>query len=206
MVRQRSVRQPGRGVGNSASRREILVFTEGERTEVQYLTHWHRLHRAHVLVTIDDFHGGPLQLVEQAVARLKSDRRTEKKGGGRAPSETWCVFDIDEHPNVSEALHLAGINDIRIAVSNPCLELWSLIHFRDQTAWIHRHDAQSAVGEFMTKGKVLRPVDLENLMTRHQDARQRAQHLTAVHEGNGSPPGENPSSNMWCLIDSIARI
>ena len=58
---------PIRRVTSSARRREILAFVEGLETEERYLTFWRRRYRDHVLVTVDPFRGGPLQLVEHAV-------------------------------------------------------------------------------------------------------------------------------------------
>jgi hypothetical protein len=121
---------PRRTVNRNALRREIVVFTEGIKTEIQYLSHWHRLHRASVLVTFGDFDGAPLPLVEHAVDRKMTDQREERKGRGTAPAETWCIFDTDEHPSIPEALDLAARNGVCVALSNPCLELWFLIHFR----------------------------------------------------------------------------
>ena len=181
------------------------MFTEGIKTEIQYLSHWHRLHRASVLVTFGDFHGAPLPLVEHAVDRKMTDHRAERKGRGTAPAETWCIFDTDEHPSIPEALDLAARNGVCVALSNPCLELWFLIHFQDQTAWIHRHAAQSAAGRFLSAGKSLTPGDLGRLQERHGEARTRAKALAVMHERNGSPPSENPGSSVWRLVDSIAQ-
>ena len=30
----------------------------------------------------------------------------------------------------------AGANGIRLAISNPCFELWLILHFQDHTAWL----------------------------------------------------------------------
>ena len=56
------------GKSSAAQRQSILVFTEGKKTEPVYLTHWHRMYRERVIVTVDEFHGAPLQLVETAAA------------------------------------------------------------------------------------------------------------------------------------------
>ena len=86
---------------NAPQRRELLVFTEGERTEDGYLVHWRRAYRDRVLVTIDEFHGTPLSLVNHAAEAKRRETRDEKKGRGRAHDEVWCVFDNDEHPHVA---------------------------------------------------------------------------------------------------------
>lgn len=51
-----------------------------------YLTHWHRMHREPVIVTIDEFHGAPLQLVETAAAQRSADLRAAKRG-------KWDAYD-----------------------------------------------------------------------------------------------------------------
>lgn len=196
---------PHRAIRRTGVLPEILVFTEGERTEVQYLTHWWRRHRESVRVTIDPFHGGPLQLVRHAVARQKADKIDERKGRGRAPSEIWCMFDIDEHPHLPDSLQLARDHGIRTAVSNPCFEVWYLLHFQDRAAWIDRHSAQADAGGYVSRAKSLTPDDLNLLVQRYEVARGRAQHLARRHEANGNPAGDNPSSTVCELVDSIRR-
>lgn len=194
---------PGRGRPRQAPRREILAFVEGLRTEELYITHWHREFRERVLVTIDPFRGGPLQLVERAVERRKGDERDARRGRGRPFDEIWCVFDIDEHPNVAQAIALGRNNDIQLAISNPCLELWFILHFEDQTAWIDRKVAQDRSQDLLSCGKVLTPEAFRLLQERHDAASARAQALDEKHRLDASPPGENPSSSVWRLIESI---
>jgi hypothetical protein len=191
------------GKSSAAQRPSILVFTEGKKTEPIYLTHWHRLHRERVIVTVDDFHGTPLQLVEMAAAQRSADLRAAKRGKGDAYDQYWCVFDIDEHPYVDQAVQLAAASRISIAVTNPCIELWFLLHFQDQAAELHRHKAQEISSDLLGFEKVPTADALIKLGTRYEDARRRAQALDLKHELDGSPPRSNPSSGMWCLVDQI---
>src|SRR5262249_25450256 len=140
-----------------------------------YLTHWHRLYRQRVIVTIDEFHGAPMQLVETATARRTADLRDAKRGRGSAYHEYWCVFDIDEHPNVGPALDLAGTSGISVAVSNPCIELWFVLHFENQTAVLHRHDAQRKSCDWLKCEKSPTTAALDEMVNRYAEARQRAQ-------------------------------
>jgi hypothetical protein len=196
--------RPSRRVSNSPPRRQILVFVEGLKTEERYLVDWYRRNRDHVIVIIDQFRGGPLELVRRASEARRIGAREERRGKGRAYDEIWCMFDIDEHPNVPEAIDLARRNDIRLAISNPCLELWFILHFEDQTAWIHRHDAQHRSEHLLGCTKVLTDGALRLLFEHHEAAAQRARGLDEKHEIDGSPPGENPSSGAWRLTESIA--
>jgi hypothetical protein len=115
-VSQRRGGEPGRKASGIGNRPSILVFTEGKKTEPIYLLHWSRAYREQVIVPVDDFHGTPLALVQEAAARRAADLRAERRGHGGAYSEYWCVFDIDEHPHVGQALDLAAASGISVAV------------------------------------------------------------------------------------------
>jgi hypothetical protein len=180
-----------------------LVFAEGLRTEEQYVVHWHRRHRDRVNVVIDDFRGTPLQIVQRAVAAKKESERESRKGRGDAYDKVWCICDVDEHPNLAEAINLAEAHGIGLAISNPCIELWFILHFEDQTAYIDRKAAQSRAKELLSCGKSLSDAALLALEERHDHAAERAQALDQKHEGDGSAAGSNPSSAVWRLIDSI---
>ena len=81
MTRSRSRRSPRKGKSAPVSaKKQIYVSTEGQATEPDYVEYWHRNHRQHVVVVIDDFHGGPLQLVDRAIKRRQDDLREERAG------------------------------------------------------------------------------------------------------------------------------
>lgn len=183
--------------------RQLLVFTEGERTEDGYLVHWRRAYRDTVLVTIDGFHGAPLSLVNRAVDTKRQEARDAARARGRPHDEVWCVFDRDQHPNIAEAIDKAAANGVGIILSNPCIELWFILHFADQAAHIERGDAQRLSRELLGCEKVLTGAALATLTTGYAEAKRRAQELDRKHVGDGSPPYSNPSSNMWHLIDRI---
>src|SRR5690606_41139889 len=65
--------------------------------------------------------------------------------------EVWCVFDVDEHPRVNDACQMARDNNIQVAVSNPCFELWLLFHFRDSPGAQSRHDVQKMLKKYLPK-------------------------------------------------------
>jgi hypothetical protein len=180
-----------------------LVFTEGEKTEPGYLLHWYRRNRERVIVTVSGFHGAPLPLVRTAVSRQRADRRDQRRGRGDAYDEYWCVFDVDQHPSLQAAVELARTHGISIAVSNPCIEVWFLLHFTDQRAAIDRREAQRRSRDLLQSGKVLDSAALEQLVAGHCAARARAQDLDRKHEGDGSPPQSNPSSSVWRIVDAI---
>ena len=93
---------------------------------------------------------------------------------------------------------------IKVAVSNPCIELWLVLHAQDRTAHIHRHDVQRLSKELgLTDGKKIAGAAWETLVEAFETARQRAQALDERHAGNGSPPRSNPSTDVWRLVDRL---
>lgn len=186
-----------------AHRKQICAFVEGD-TEKDYLEHWHRRFRADVHVAIDKFRGSPLRLVDEAVKQRRHDVREEERGRGRARDEYWCVFDRDDHQDFDDAITAAAANHIRVAHSNPCIELWFILHSRDQSAWVDRQVAQRESKRLLECGKRLTQQALEFLDDNFDDAKSRAVRLDSWHEGNDSPPRSNPSSSVWELVERIS--
>lgn len=145
----------------------------------------------------------PMELVERAISQRARDVREAKRGLGDAYDEYWCVFDVDVHPHLPEALDLAASADIKIAFSNPCIELWFILHFVNQTAYLERKDAERESQRRLGCGKTPSPTALELLVSNYQTAKDHARELDRMHEGNGSPPNSNPSSGIWFLVDVI---
>ena len=50
----------------------------------------------------------------------------------------WCVFDSDDHPGIPAAKQQARDNGINLAISNPCFEIWILLHFQDHRSHVQR--------------------------------------------------------------------
>lgn len=194
---------PTRHVTRNARRKQILAFVEGRQTEERYLVDWYRRYRKQIILNIDPFRGVPLSLVNRAVARSREDKQDEKRGQGPGYDEIWCVFDVDNHPDIATAVNIARDHNIYLAISNPCLELWFILHFQDQTAWIDRWLAQAASKALLNCEKVLTDNALDALFAGHTDAICRARLLEQRHIDNGSPPSENPGSGAWQLINSI---
>lgn len=189
-----------------AVRRSLLIFCEGEVTEEEYLNFYRRLHRATVTIELGDFHGTPLPLVEAAVAEKEKNEKMERRGKGAAHSEVWCVFDTDQHPYLNEAVALAHTNGVKVAISCPCIELWFLLHFVDQQAYIERAAVQREARSVMGCGKHLSTPALEQMADQSEAAKSRARGLDEKHRGDGTPAPGNPSSGVWQLVDAIQNL
>lgn len=197
---------PRRAAHPGKRRPELLLFVEGAQTEEMYFVDWARRERQRVHIRVADFHGSPFQLVQRAADHKRSETRREAGGKGRAPDQIWCVFDVDEHPRIPDALAMAAANDISVAVTNPCFELWLILHFADQTAYLDRHEAQRVSTALLGCGKALSGSALQLLSMEVDEAVRRSSLLDLKHSGDGSPVHSNPSSGIGPLIEVIRTV
>jgi hypothetical protein len=184
-------------------KRRILIVCEGRETERGYFQKFqHAVRNGRVHVEIARETGVPLTVVKVA-ARLKDGAdevaRLDHDENHRW-DEVWGVFDVDEHPNLHEARQLAITNSIELAVSNPCFELWALLHFQDQRAHIERDRIRGSLQRHLANyGKSL---DFAKMNPGYADALRRAQQLDQEADRHGQP-GRNPTTNVYRLTESI---
>lgn len=188
------------------AKHRILIICEGKKTEPRYFKELqHRFRNPLVHVEINDESGVPLTLVERAVALRDAAIRNAKgqRDDNLLFDEIWCVCDVDEHPNLSQACNQAREEGIHVALSNPCFELWALLHFQDQTRTIHRHEAQRQVRSLLGV-KEAKLIPLEKLHAGYDEAVQRARELRKTADSTRQP-GRNPTTNLDELTEKIRQ-
>jgi len=202
-------RDSGRALNRRPSFRDpsprILVVCEGIVTEPQYIEAFCREERNKLVdVEIDARGGSPKTLVERAALRKREiEREAERlRDENLRYDEVWCVFDIDQHPKVADARQQARDNGIYLAISNPCFELWLLLHFSDQTAHIERKAAASLLRKYLRSYKKHVPYEL--LREGYSSAVHRAQKLERMHIEIQSEGG-NPSTGVFHLTERISE-
>jgi hypothetical protein len=161
-----------------------------------------------VEILLDAEGGVPKTVVERAAEKKKTALREARrmKDATRAYDEVWCVFDVDEHPNLEEAKIQARDNGINLAISNPCFELWMLLHFQDQTANEHRHEIQRLCGTCIPRFEKRLGEDIYQILAeRYRDALRRAVALDKWHLARGTD-GENPSTRVYRLTERLAEV
>ena len=200
-MRKPSGRAPQRGRGQKRAPLYVLrVLTEGERTEPDYLFVWVR-RNARVHLDLADRGMTPDALVRRAKEHLQGQPR---RRSGRDFDQIWCVFDTDQHENLPHAITDARQSGIEVAVSNPCFELWLVLHLREQTAYIDRHDVQRLSRDLgLSNGKRIAATASSTLVDSFQAAKERAQALDQRHAGNNSAARSNPSTDVWRLVDQF---
>lgn len=196
-----------RKVATRTPKKRIVVVCEGEKTEPMYLKLINTRSEAALveLLVVDEAATSPKQLVERACTEKKDAEKLfrQTKDPNVRIDEMWCAFDVDQHLMIKEARQQAEANNVRLAISNPCIELWFLIHFTDQRGFIHRRDARRKLQRYIPEYDK-RLTSLNYLEDKFEDARNRAKALDAKHSGDDTKfPDNNPSSDIWKLVESM---
>jgi hypothetical protein len=167
-----------------------LILCEGH-AEKGYFQRFRSRSRA-VKLHFDISPGNPKAMVEKGIRRWKASRSQHDF------DRVWCVVDADNHE--TELLEnagqiAAGCPGVELVLSNPCIELWALLHFQDQTAWISREAAQKALHDRHCPGYLPKKcLPTQQLFELENDALERARKLT---------PGANPSTGIPDLIEAL---
>jgi hypothetical protein len=144
----------------------------------------------------------PKTIVERAVKLKKQANRDANRlaDDNHQYEEVWCVFDVDDHLLIAEAQEQAKANGVEVAISNPCFELWALLHFQDQRAHIERGKVQRLCAKHMPGYE--KKLNYDILRSKYSDALRRAADLEKWHDSRGTP-WENPSTMVHKLVERI---
>lgn len=179
------------------------MLCEGQNTEPQYLLGFKRWCRNPLVeVVVDPGHGVPLTLVRRAKdARLDAEHRAARERDDNvAYDEVWCVFDVDDHPNLDQACQMARDNGIEVALSNPCFELWLLLHFRDGPGMQGRRDIARLLRKHVSGYD--KRVDFVEYQPGYGAAADRARRLESEARAAGED-GRNPTTGVHRLTESV---
>ncbi|WP_312800072.1 RloB family protein [Pseudomonas sp.] len=187
----------------------LYIVCEGVNTEPEYFINC-KDHYGAGLVDLKIIPGAgvPLTIVRTAVELRKSLILNKKKTRDSFDScfRVWAVFDRDEHPNLDEAFDIAKANSIDVAFSDPCFELWPLLHLTNHGSQDHRHEVQRKLSEFMPsynhqKGAI---IDYNLIKDSFQIAYERANALNKARADENCPMGR-PSTSVGDLVIKIIQ-
>lgn len=188
-----------RNVAKQPRRTSFCIFTEG-KTESLYFNAF-RLSSARVQC-IGLGGGNALHLAREAAGK----KRTVQYSGF---DQYYLVFDCDDNcvEEIRQAIQLAHRNQIKWIFSNPCFEIWLLLHYA-------LHEAQADRGSI--KGRLLKqyiadyhetmPGIYDLLLPLQPDAFRNAERLLECWpDWHKQLHQANPSTNVTELVKRINR-
>lgn len=205
MAKRNRKRKPARRSPFRQAKPIILAVLEGQ-TEAEYIQTFSKYQKnPRVKVEVVPQAGVPFTVVEKALEKKEEaeDDAKRQKDENLKYDEVWCVFDIDEHPKVPQAIQLAESNNLELAISNPCFELWLWLHFAAQPGQQHRHKLQSNLKRNYLPNYD-KHVDFAVMAKGYDNAVSRAERLEQEAEEEGEER-RNPTTGVWRLTTSIAR-
>jgi RloB-like protein len=195
-------------------RRVVHVFTEGAVTEPSYIDILKKHGKPVDGSIVVEVHVAnlkapgsqrkPIKLVEAGV-KLMAELKRDAKRAKLAPAEwpqVWCLFDRDEHDQIETALSRARSGDIHVAFSHPCFEVWRLLHYKAATGTFDGV-CDSAAGRlpFAATDPHPKVVREDQVHTRYQDAKNRAQAMNSQHSDHKPLVNRDPYTDVWKFVE-----
>ena len=118
----------GRKKQTRAKRKRHLIVSNGKVTETEYFNFLINEMDVRGSVRYRHIDGDPLKVAKQLSRELDSDKKAVKAGEIEELSSVWIVVDSDEFRNLSAAEREAKAKGVRLAISNPCFEVWLIDH------------------------------------------------------------------------------
>ncbi|MDG4764144.1 RloB family protein [Solwaraspora sp. WMMD406] len=175
-----------RRVGYREQARSILIATNGESTERDYLTALKQepwVHAGRVTVIVQ--RGSPLDVVKGAAARRSRDDY----------DEAWAVCDVDDYDTGPASTH-ADASDVTLLWSTPCFEVWLIMHKAPCTTYLaNANQAKARLRAVLPRWDKTR-LDFSDFRDGVLNAAARAKAMD-------QPPKANPATALWRLVEAL---
>ena len=161
----------------------FFVFCEGE-TEIAYVKFLRSLYRAPIQVIPKK---GKSNISEEYIERSKNEYvRTEQ-------DKVFLMYDLDVDGILEQ---LQKIPNAELLVSNPCVELWFLLHYQEQKSEISSDKCIKKLQKFSNEYKkgILSEEEKTFLAEKKDLAIERAKNMIGY---------QNPSSTVYKLLEKL---
>lgn len=155
--------------------------------------------------------GVPRTVADRAIEHAKTLRRHRRRASQGMSSyeendEVWAVMDRDDHPQFETAVAMCQARRINVARSNPCFELWLVLHLDDHDKPVTSSDIQARLHQLLPQyhhDQSPNP-SFESLLENVPKAEQRAARQLRARTAEQMPFG-NPSSTVGGLTRAIRK-
>lgn len=191
----------------SGIRRPYKVFVivcEGEKTERIYFNNY-KIRGCNLKIETPNCRDtDPVNLVKYAISQVRRYDLDFKNG-----DQIWCVFDVDHNTeeNIQKALKIFN-HKIKIALTNPCFELWYLLHFVNQRDRLSCREVKSFLTNYIENYDKKDNV-FDIILDNRSDAISRSKGLNEMHVNNNIELvsiRSNPSTQVFQIIEYILSI
>jgi hypothetical protein len=182
----------------------FLIVCEGQKTERIYFNRYRERNSGLLIFTPNSSVTDPENLVSFALSQINKYDIDFDNG-----DQVWCVFDADQNTNenIEKAKRLAD-NKVKLCLSNPCFELWYLLHYC-------YYDQRITTADLQTKLEThIRDYDkakdyFNELLSKRDTAIRQANRLNQKQITAGLELisiQSNPSTQVVTLVQEMLRI
>jgi predicted PolB exonuclease-like 3'-5' exonuclease len=183
---------------NKRDARLFVIATEGRETEKQYLARFHDSRiKIEILATGDDNKSAPQYVLERLDGFVQKYDLVQD-------DTLWLMFDVDRWgtKNISAICRQAKQKKYRLAISNPCFEVWLYLHFDA----LHPDDKNCQDFEARLRKKLgsynKSNLDTDSFKDFIEEAVQRAKNLHPRHQQNWPP---TPGSHVYRVVETLLK-
>jgi hypothetical protein len=175
---------------------------EGKNTEPEYFEALASLPEVATIEIVPLPGSGDPSNIVRVADRIR--RGQDRLNSFEKNDEVWAVFDRDEHPHFDAAKQACQGKKIGLAFSNPCFELWLLLHFTCHNSPDDRHTLQKKLERLdpkysSTKGKLC---DFAALCANVETAEKHADQLLKWRLEEGAV-GAAPTTTVHTLTRKL---
>ena len=186
----------------------LIIACEGEKTEPRYFEDLRRALnvRQHSISILRGQGSNPLDVVSHAV-KVRLVVRKQGRWNDKT-DQAWAVFDGDEHiandsVRWNQALELARKEEIRIAICNPCIEYWFLLHFEYTAAYLTSEQASRMLSKYISAYDKSQSYVKDHLLARTKTAIANADRVHTLGVKNEFSEYRNPCAHVKDLVQRI---
>lgn len=183
-------------------KRRFYLVCEGENTEPEYFEVLALLPEVATIEVVPLRGSGDPSNIVKVADRIR--RKRDRVNHFEKDDEVWAIFDRDDHFHFENAKEACEAKGIGIAFSNPCFELWLLLHFTCHNSPDDRHSLQRKLEGLdakyrSSKGKLC---DFTTLCANVETAERHADQLLRWREAEDAV-GAAPSTTVHFLTRKL---
>lgn len=182
----------------------FLIVCEGQKTERIYFNRYRERNSGLLIFTPNSSVTDPENLVSFALSQINKYDIDFDNG-----DQVWCVFDADQNTqeNIEKAKRLAD-NKVKLCFSNPCFELWYLLHYCYYDQRITTADLQTKLETHIRDYDKVKDY-FNELLSKRDTAIKQANRLNQKQITAGLDlisTQSNPSTQVVTLVQEMLRI
>jgi len=212
----KKIQETARGKKTKLTNPVVIIVCEGKETEPSYFENFKKRDKPLKIEIVKNAAGKSYPaLIKKAV-----ESKRKYVDGTESKWDVWCVSDVDvdyktpdsqsaRNKQLKEYAKNATDNNFKIALSNPCFEVWFLLHFTPNIGYMQDcNTVEKVLSKHLHNYQKNRDV-FGLLADKLESAVSNGKKLKQYHEEKGKKDfidvAVNPYTNVWELVESLCN-